>query len=63
MWTTSDFGELDVLDHLGLPARRRVRGQNAIGIAVDDQRGNCVLRDVFPKILHPGIDALQRSNR
>src|SRR5258707_12398043 len=63
VWTASNFGELDVLDHLGLPARGRVRGQNAIGVAVDNQCGNGVLRNVWPKILHPGIDALQRSNR
>src|SRR5438874_12013080 len=63
VWTASDFGEPYVLDHSGLPARGRVRGQNTIGVAVDNQCGHRVLRDLLPKIIHPRIDALHRSYR
>jgi len=61
--TAGDFGEPGVLDHLGLSAGGRSSRQNAIGVAVDNQRGNRVPRDIVPKILQPGIDALQRSGR
>ena len=49
--------ELDVLDHLSLPSRGGIWWQNAIGVAVQDEGRHLVLRDVFPEIFDPRIDA------
>jgi len=61
VWTAGDFGELGVLDHLGLPARRRGRRQRMRSASPWIIRvGTVFLATSFRKILHPGIDALQR---
>jgi len=35
VWTAGNFGELGLIDHLGLSAGGRGSRQNAIGVAVD----------------------------
>src|SRR2546430_9136367 len=55
------FGELDVLDHLGLSSRGGIWRQNAIGIAVDNQRRHVVAENVLAEVFDPRVNALQCS--
>ena len=51
--TARQLDELDVLDHLRLPSRGGVRRQDAVGIAVQDERRHRVLGDVLAEVLDP----------
>src|SRR6202163_937520 len=51
------FHKLDVLDHLRLPPGRSIRWQNAVVVAVQDERRHIVLWDVLAEVLDPAVDA------
>src|SRR2546427_1976178 len=63
MRTTFDLHRPGVLDHLRLSSGCSFCGQDAIGVAVQNERRYGVARDVQAEILNPRIDATQRASR
>src|SRR5487761_267627 len=58
-----ELHEPGILHDLRLPSGGSVWGQDAIGIAVQNERRYGVARDVVPEVLNPRIDASQRADR
>src|ERR1700724_2764854 len=63
MGTARQLDEFDVLDHLRLPSGGGIRRQDAVGVAVQDERRHVVLWDVLAEILDPAVYTVQRPNR
>src|SRR3977135_2424536 len=63
MGTAFELHRPGVLDHLRLSSGCSFCGQDAIGVAVQNERRYGVARDVQAEILNPRIDATQRASR
>ena len=63
MGTTLELHEPGILHHLGLSSGCSVCRQDAIGVAVQNERRYGVARDVLAEVLNPRIDASQRADR
>src|SRR5471032_3402600 len=63
MRATLDLHEPDILDHLRLSSGGCVCRQDAIGVAVQNERRYGVASNVLTEVLNPRIDARPRASR
>src|SRR5438552_3002748 len=58
--TTGQLDEPGSLDHFRLPPGGGLWWQNAVGIAVQDESGHVIVRDVLAEVLNPRVNTRQR---
>src|SRR5689334_22358858 len=63
MGAALELHEPGILHHLGLSSGRSVCRQDAIRIAVQNERRYGVAREVLAEVLNPRIDASERADR
>src|ERR1700674_1294893 len=63
MGAALELHEPGILHHLGLSSGRSVCRQDAIGVAVQNERRYSVAREVLTEVLNPGINASKRADR